>query len=57
MRNAELRYFSAARTCRIDGNASPKQNESSLLCGEEYMLFEIRLVAIATTKKVKKKKV
>jgi len=50
----KLRHFSAARTYRIDGNTSAKQNESSLLCGEEYMLFEIRLVAVATTKKVLK---
>jgi hypothetical protein len=50
----KLRRFSPARTCRIDGNTSPKQNESSLFCGEEYILFEINLVAVATTKKVVK---
>jgi len=37
---SKLRHFSAATTCRIDVNISPKQNESSLLCGE-YILFEI----------------
>ena len=47
----KLRHCSAARICRIDGNTSPKQNESSLPCGEEYILFEISLVAVATTKK------
>lgn len=50
----KLRHFSAARTCSIDGNTSAKGNESSPLCDEEYMLFEIRLVAVATTKKVLK---
>ena len=48
----ELRHFSATRTCRINGNTSPNQNESSLFCGEEYILFEISLVTVATTKKV-----
>ena len=48
----KLRQFSAARTCKIDSNTSPKQNEISLFCGEEYTLFEISLVAVATTKKV-----
>jgi len=48
----KLGHLSAARACRIDGNISLTQNESSLLCDEEYVLFEISLVAVATTKKV-----
>lgn len=51
-RLCKLKHFSAARTCRIDSNTSPKQNDSSLFCGEEYILFEISLVAVATTKKI-----
>jgi hypothetical protein len=48
----KLRHFPSARTFRIDGNTSPRRNEGSLFCGEEYILFEISLVDFATTKKV-----
>jgi hypothetical protein len=38
----KLRHLCAVRTCTIDSNTFPKHNKSPLLCGDEYLLFEIK---------------